>query len=87
MPFEIRETTLEGKPWGLRAYQDDAVAIFHAGGGARGGSGVVVLPCGAGETMVGIGAMERLQTSTIILCPNVVAVRQWIAELLDKTTL
>ncbi|MHA2359912.1 MAG: DEAD/DEAH box helicase, partial [Candidatus Thorarchaeota archaeon] len=38
-------------------------------------------------TMVGIGAMERLQTSTIILCPNVIAVRQWIAELLDKTTL
>ncbi len=87
MPFEIRETTLEGKQWGLRAYQDDAVAIFHAGGGAKGGSGVVVLPCGAGKTMVGIGAMERLQTSTIILCPNVVAVRQWIAELLDKTTL
>ena len=87
LPFEIRETTLEGKQWGLRAYQDDAVAIFHAGGGARGGSGVVVLPCGAGKTMVGIGAMERLQTSTIILCPNVVAVRQWIAELLDKTTL
>ncbi|MHA2236438.1 MAG: DNA repair helicase XPB, partial [Candidatus Thorarchaeota archaeon] len=87
LPFEIRETTLEGNEWGLRTYQDDAVAIFHAGGDARGGSGVVVLPCGAGKTMVGIGAMHKLQTSTIILCPNVVAVRQWIAELLDKTTL
>ncbi|MGQ4910688.1 MAG: DNA repair helicase XPB [Candidatus Thorarchaeota archaeon] len=87
LPFEIRETTLEGKPWGLRKYQREAVAIFHAGGGERGGSGVVVLPCGAGKTMVGIGAMYELQTSTLILCPNVVAVRQWIHELLDKTTL
>lgn len=87
LPFEIREVTLEGKRWGLRGYQEDAVAIFYAGGGVKGGSGVVVLPCGAGKTMVGIGAMYKLQTSTIILCPNVVAVRQWIAELLDKTTL
>ena len=87
LPFEIRETTLEKKPWSLRVYQEEAVATFHAGGGVRGGSGVVVLPCGAGKTMVGIGAMHRLQTSTIILCPNVVAVRQWIKELIDKTTL
>ncbi|TFG33185.1 helicase [Candidatus Thorarchaeota archaeon] len=87
LPFEIRETTLEGKPWGLRKYQDDAVAIFHHGGGEKGGSGVVVLPCGAGKTMVGIGAMYKLQTSTLILAPNVIAVRQWITELLDKTTL
>ncbi len=87
LPFEIRTMTLQGKPWGLRRYQDDAVAIFHHGGGERGGSGVVVLPCGAGKTMVGIGAMYRLQTSTLILAPNVIAVRQWISELLDKTTL
>jgi DNA excision repair protein ERCC-3 len=87
LPFEIRTTTLEGKPWRLRAYQEDSVATFYAGGGERGGSGVVVLPCGAGKTMVGIGAMYKLQTSTLILCPNVIAVRQWIHELLDKTTL
>jgi len=85
--FELRETSLGSKPFHLRGYQKDAVAIFHAGGGVRGGSGVVVLPCGAGKTMVGMGAMENLQTSTLILCPNVVAVRQWITELLDKTTL
>ncbi len=85
--FEVRETTLEGKHFALRKYQSEAVATFYAGGGKQGGSGVVVLPCGAGKTMVGIGAMEILQTSTIILCPNVVAVRQWIQELLDKTTL
>lgn len=85
--FEIRESTLKGKKWGLRSYQKEAVATFYAGGHTRGGSGVVVLPCGAGKTMVGMGAMEELQTSTLILCPNVIAVRQWIAELLDKTTL
>ena len=85
--FDVRDTTLEGKEFSLRKYQDEAVAIFYAGGSERGGSGVVVLPCGAGKTMVGIGAMAELQTSTLILCPNVVAVRQWIAELLDKTTL
>ncbi len=87
LPFEMRDITLDNKPFRLRDYQLDSVASFHAGGGVRGGSGVVVLPCGAGKTMVGIGAMHELQTSTLILCPNVVAVRQWIAELLDKTTL
>lgn len=87
LPFEIRATTLEGKKWGLRGYQQESVATFYAGGGEKGGSGVVVLPCGAGKTMVGIGVMYKLQTSTLILCPNVIAVRQWIQELLDKTTL
>ncbi len=85
--FELRTTTLEGKPFRLRKYQQEAVDTFYAGGGPQGGSGVVVLPCGAGKTMVGIGIMHRLQTSTVILCPNVVAVRQWVHELLDKTTL
>ncbi|MHA2601326.1 MAG: DNA repair helicase XPB [Candidatus Thorarchaeota archaeon SMTZ1-83] len=85
--FEMRDVTLGGVAWGLRRYQQDAADTFYAGGGVRGGSGVVVLPCGAGKTMVGMGAMEKLQTSTLILCPNVIAVRQWIDELLDKTTL
>jgi DNA excision repair protein ERCC-3 len=53
----------------------------------RGGSGVIVLPCGAGKTMVGMGAMSALQTATLILTPSTVAARQWIQELLDKTTL
>jgi DNA excision repair protein ERCC-3 len=48
---------------------------------------VVVLPCGAGKTLVGIGAMAAVQRATLVLTPNTVAVRQWIAELLDKTTL
>ncbi len=85
--FELRSDSLSGRPFSLRKYQEEAVSIFYAGGSAAGGSGVIVLPCGAGKTIVGIGVMHRLQTSTLILCPNVVAVRQWINELLDKTTL
>jgi DNA excision repair protein ERCC-3 len=87
LALKMRDVTLEGKSWGLRRYQRDAVDTFYAGGGVKGGSGVVVLPCGAGKTMVGMGAIEKLQTSTLILCPNVIAVRQWIQELLDKTDL
>ena len=87
LPFELRDTTLAGKPFHLRKYQSEAAATFHAGGGVKGGSGVVVLPCGAGKTMVGMGVMYELQTSTLILCPNTIAVRQWITEILDKTTI
>ena len=84
----LRPVTLgDGQPFGLRHYQQDAVAVFHADGAARGGSGVIVLPCGAGKTMVGMGAMALLQTNTLILTTNTVAVRQWIDELLDKTSL
>ena len=75
------------QPFGLRRYQQEAVDIFHSQGSARGGSGAIVLPCGAGKTVVGIGVMGQLQTNTLILTTNTVAVRQWIDELHDKTTL
>jgi DNA excision repair protein ERCC-3 len=83
----LRETTLEGQPFGLRAYQDESVGAFYAGGTARGGSGVVVLPCGAGKTVVGIGAMNKVAAHTLILTTNVTALRQWRDEILDKTDL
>lgn len=76
-----------GEPFVLRHYQQEAADVFHAGGAAHGGSGVIVLPCGAGKTMVGMAAMDKLQSATLIVTPNTVAVRQWIDELLDKTTL
>jgi DNA excision repair protein ERCC-3 len=76
-----------GMAFKLRNYQRQAAEVFHAGGSARGGSGTIVLPCGAGKTMVGMAVMNQLQTSTLILTPNTVAVRQWISELLDKTSL
>ncbi|OPZ20022.1 MAG: Type III restriction enzyme, res subunit [candidate division BRC1 bacterium ADurb.BinA364] len=87
LEIRLRERALSGKPFGLRAYQRDAVDVFWAGGGSRGGSGVVVLPCGAGKTVVGMGAMEKVRQTTLILTTNITALRQWRDELLDKTTL
>ncbi|MFA6241772.1 MAG: DNA repair helicase XPB [Candidatus Hydrogenedentales bacterium] len=85
--LQLRETALAGKPFGLRKYQREAVESFHMHGSNHGGSGVVVLPCGAGKTVVGIGAIHCLQTQTLVLTTNTVALRQWKTELLDKTTL
>jgi DNA excision repair protein ERCC-3 len=87
LPIALRETTRGGEPFALRAYQEDAAAAFHAGGSDRGGSGVVVLPCGAGKTVVGMECMARVGSSTLVLTTSVTAVRQWITELLDKTGL
>jgi DNA excision repair protein ERCC-3 len=68
--------------WELRPYQQQAVDGFWDGG-----SGVVVLPCGAGKTLVGAGAMARSRTTTLILVTNTVSARQWREELLRRTTL
>ncbi|TFC07506.1 DNA repair helicase XPB [Cryobacterium mannosilyticum] len=68
--------------WALRDYQNKAVASFFDGG-----SGVVVLPCGAGKTLVGAGAMATAKTNTLILVTNTVSARQWRDELLKRTTL
>jgi len=85
--FDLRKKLSSGKPFVLRNYQMDAISAFYAGGSNRGGSGVIVLPCGAGKTIVGIGVMHKLQTHTLVLTTNTVALRQWKAELLEKTTL
>jgi DNA excision repair protein ERCC-3 len=85
LPFKLRSETLVGKPFIARTYQSAAANAFYAGGAPSGGSGVVVLPCGAGKTIVGLVTMADIQRATLILTPNIVAVRQWIAELLDKT--
>ncbi|MFK5635020.1 DNA repair helicase XPB [Ornithinimicrobium sp. LYQ103] len=69
-------------PWSLRPYQQQAVDSFW-----HGGSGVVVLPCGAGKTLVGAAAMARSSTTTLILVTNTVSARQWRDELLARTTL
>lgn len=87
LPVQICSPTVSGRPFALRDYQRAAVDRFYDGGSSRGGSGVIVLPCGAGKTVVGIGVITELAARTLIICPNTVAVRQWIAELLDKTSL
>ncbi|MCR4676726.1 MAG: DEAD/DEAH box helicase [Sphaerochaetaceae bacterium] len=69
----------------LREYQKTAVRSV-LGANTRGtGYGVVVMPCGSGKTVVGMKIMEELGTRTLVLCPNIVAARQWIREILDKT--
>ena len=68
--------------WSLRPYQTDAVTGFW-----HGGSGVVVLPCGAGKTLVGAATMAQAKTTTLVLVTNTVAARQWREELLARTSL
>jgi|GEM_PF-2531357 len=91
LDLKLRDTTKQrpDQPFALRPYQQDAVDAFAGAGGdeGMGGSGVIVLPCGAGKTVIGIAAMAAAGTATLILAPSTTAVRQWIAELLDKTTL
>ncbi|MFT6628677.1 MAG: DNA excision repair protein ERCC-3, partial [Flavobacteriales bacterium] len=87
LPIELAKTLGDGSAFALRAYQNDSVGAFYAGGTERGGSGVVVLPCGAGKTVVGIGAMAKVKSHTLILTTNVTALRQWRDEILDKTDL
>ncbi|MBD8021585.1 DNA repair helicase XPB [Brevibacterium gallinarum] len=70
------------QPWHLREYQQRAVDAF-----THGESGVVVLPCGAGKTIVGAATMAAVGTTTLILVTNSVAAKQWKAELLRRTTL
>lgn len=80
-----------GKAFRLREYQQACIDSFtgraFTGGGQSRGSGVLVLPCGAGKTVVGLGIMQQLQCETLILTSNITSVRQWIQELTGKTTL
>lgn len=85
LPIRLLTTTRLGKPFSPRAYQQAAADAFYAGGAPGGGSGAVVLPCGAGKTIVGLATIADIQRATLILTPNTIAVRQWINELLDKT--
>ncbi|MEU8815592.1 DNA repair helicase XPB [Actinoplanes sp. NPDC048796] len=79
---EAHEISLAEDGWTLRSYQQEAVDGFWAGG-----SGVVVLPCGAGKTLVGAAAMATAKATTLILVTNTVAGRQWKRELIARTSL
>ena len=79
---ESHPIALQNDGWQLRAYQQEAVDGFW-----HGGSGVVVLPCGAGKTIVGAAAMATASATTLILVTNTVSARQWKSELLKRTTL
>jgi len=88
LPFGWRANTQDDSSEGfrLRPYQQDAVDAFEGSEG-MGGSGLLVLPCGAGKTVIGMAVLERLQCECLILTSNTTSVRQWIQELQDKTTI
>src|SRR5580693_5693352 len=79
---EAHPIELDQSNWVLRDYQQQAVDMFWAGG-----SGVVVLPCGAGKTLVGAAAMAQAKATTLILVTNTVAGRQWKRDLIARTSL
>ena len=85
--FALRDTMLQGDAFIVRRYQQDAAKVFWAKGSEAGGAGTIVLPCGAGKTVVGMAVMSRVQANTLILTPSTVAARQWREELIDKTTI
>jgi len=88
-PLEIslRSECRSGAPLVIRDYQTRAAAALVGDRGPGTGFGTIVLPCGAGKTIVGMTVMSMLKTNTLILTTNVAAVHQWINELLDKTSL
>src|SRR5205085_9414172 len=85
MPIKLLPTTSEGIEFQPRAYQYAAAAAYYAGGAPSGGSGVVVLPCGAGKTIVGLATMADIQRATLIRSTNTIAVRQRTQDILDTT--
>ncbi len=87
LPIALREMTSNGAPLHIRDYQKEAASALAGDGLPGTGYGVIVLPCGAGKTIVGMTVMSLLKTNTLILTTNVAAVHQWIDELLDKTDL
>ncbi|MCI6480973.1 DNA repair helicase XPB [Treponema porcinum] len=87
LDFQLRSVTAAGKPFEIREYQNAAASALVGNKGPGTGFGTIVLPCGAGKTIVGMKIMDLLKTSTLIITTNISAVHQWIQELLDKTNL
>jgi len=87
LDVSLRDRTISGTPFNVREYQRQAVESFYASGSARGGSGVIVLPCGAGKTIVGLAAMELIGQTTLVLTTSRTSVAQWRREICDKTSL
>ncbi len=88
LDIQLRSTLRSNnQPFGLRDYQIQSAERWYQGGKPSGGHGVIVLPCGAGKTIVAIKAMSLVNQHTLILATNGAAVHQWVREILDKTDL
>lgn len=87
LSINLRKTTKSGRKLNIREYQTASAKALIGDKGPGTGFGTIVLPCGAGKTIVGMTVMDMLKTSTLIITTNISAVHQWIDELLDKTDL
>ena len=87
LDIALRNVDTDGNAFALRDYQRDAVDTFYQGGRSTGGSGIIVLPCGSGKTIIGIGTTAGISGHTLIIATNNVSVHQWRDELLSKTNL
>ena len=86
LPIKLRDKIAStGEKFCLRRYQYEASEAFYVSGSERGGSGVVVMPCGAGKTIVGIDIISKICQETLIIGSSTVGVRQWIRELVEKS--
>ncbi len=85
LEINLRAVDTDGQPFALRDYQADAVEAFYQSGRRSGGSGIIVLPCGSGKTVIGLGVVSRIANHTLIVTTNNVSVHQWRYELLNKT--
>lgn len=87
LSIELRTTDTTGNTFQLRDYQQEAVDAFYHSGDENGGNGIVVLPCGSGKTIIGIGTMAAISNQTLIVTTNNVSVHQWRNEIIAKTKL
>lgn len=87
LEITLNQYDSDGNEFSLRDYQQQAVDVFYDSGRETGGSGILVLPCGAGKTVIGIGAMARIGMNTLVLTTSTSAVHQWMREIVDKTNL
>lgn len=87
LDIHLANPTKSGEHWTTRTYQRKSITAWDRPGARDGGHGVVVLPCGAGKTIVGLATMEHCSCQTLILATGVSSVRQWIAEIIERTNL
>lgn len=83
--IKLRDIDLQGKAFSLREYQKEAIESFYQSGNAGGGNGIIVLPCGSGKTIIGLGTIAAISNFTLIVTTNNVSVHQWRNELIQKT--
>lgn len=87
LEINLRKIDISGNKFTLRDYQKEAIESFYHDGKKTGGSGIIVLPCGAGKTIIGLGVISTIANHTLIITTNNISVKQWINELLQKTTI